>query len=354
MTWFNKELEIAGRKVGPGHPCFIIAEAGVNHNGDIGMAQNLVDAAVEAGADAVKFQTFRAARLASHSAPKAEYQLRTTEAAESQLEMLRRLELSAEDHRQIQDYCQAREILFMSSPFDEESADLLAALEVPVFKVPSGEIVNLPLLTHVARMGWPMIVSTGMADLGEVEQAVRTISAAGNREMVLLHCVSNYPAQPTDVNLGAMNVMAKAFDVPVGYSDHTLGTEVPMAAVSLGACVIEKHLTLDTNLPGPDHLASLGPEEFAAMIQGIRIVEAALMGHGRKEPAPSEAGTAAVARKSLVAGQDIPAGSTLTPEMVALRRPGTGLPPSMRPYVVGRRAHQDIPAGALIAMEMLS
>lgn len=349
-----KEFEIDGRKIGFGHPCFIIAEAGVNHDGDLKMAKRLVDAAKEAGADAVKFQTFKAESLVNSTAPKAEYQLQTTDASESQLDMLRRLELTLEDYRDIQTYCRERNILFMSSPFGEESVDLLAGLNVPVFKIPSGEITNLPLLAYVARKGKPLVVSTGMANLGEVEEAVHTIENTGNHEIALLHCVSNYPAEPADVNLRAMHVMANAFDVPVGYSDHTLGIEIPLAAVALGACILEKHLTLDCNLPGPDHRASLEPPDFAAMIQGIRTVEAALRGHGRKEPAPSEAGTAAAARKSLVAAQHIPVCSTLTPEMVAVRRPGTGLPPSMRPYVIGRRSHQDIPAGTLIALEMLS
>ena len=348
-----KEIEIAGHKVGPDRPCFIIAEAGVNHNGDIGMARGLVDAAVEAQADAVKFQTFQTDRLVTTDAPKAEYQKEATGAEEGQFDMIRRLELSAEAHRELMAYCEDRGIVFMSSPFHEEAADLLADLDVAVFKIPSGEITNLPFLAHVARKGKPMIVSTGMAYLSEVETAVRTIEDAGNSEFVLLHCVSNYPAAPSDVNLKAMRTMATAFGVPVGYSDHTPGIEVPMAAVALGACVIEKHLTLDNSLSGPDHRASLEPDDFTAMVLGIRTVEAATMGHGRKEPAPSEANTASVARKSLIAARDIPAGATLTEELVSIRRPGTGLPPAMRSYVVGRSARADIRAGTLITLEML-
>ena len=345
-------ITIGKNVVGAGHPCFIIAEAGVNHNGDPELARQLVDVAVNAGADAVKFQTFKADRLVSPHAPKAEYQMRTTDTAESQYDMIRRLELSPEMHRELMAYCEDRDILFLSSAFDEDSVDLLSDLEVAAYKIPSGEITNLAFLTHVARQGKPMIVSTGMADLGEVQTAVRTIEDAGNGMMVLLHCVSNYPADPADVNLRAMNTMATAFNLPVGYSDHTPGVEIAVAAVALGACVIEKHFTLDRNMPGPDHLASLEPEELVSMVSGIRSTEAAL-GDGRKEPAASETNTADVARKSLVAARDIDAGETLTEDLIDVKRPGTGLPPVMRPYVAGRKAAQAIPAGTLITIEML-
>lgn len=346
-------IEIAGRKIGPGFPCFIIAEAGVNHNGNIELARQLVLAAVKVGADAVKFQTFKAKLVVTPDAPKAEYQKRTADAQESQIEMLRRLELSPHMHKELVTLCKEERIIFMSSPFDEESAELLTDLEVPAFKIPSGEITNLPLVTRVARKGKPMIVSTGMAYLSEVETAVRTIEETGNKELVLLHCVSNYPADPADANLMAMRTLSAAFGVPVGYSDHTPGIEVALAAVALGACVIEKHLTLDNNLPGPDHLASLEPEEFGAMVRGIRTVEAAL-GNGRKEPAVSEADTASVARKSLVAARDILAGEVLTEDLMEIKRPGTGLPPAMRSYLLGRTTRMPIPAGALISLEMLA
>jgi N-acetylneuraminate synthase len=346
-------INIAGHKIGPGHACFIIAEAGVNHNGSLDMARELIDAAVDARADAVKFQSFKADQMVTAEAPKAEYQVQTTGSSESQLDMLRRLELSAEDHRLLMNYCLERNILFMSSPFDHESANLLDALNVEVFKIPSGEITNFPLLTHVARKGKPMVVSTGMSYLSEVEAAVQTIENAGNREFVLLHCVSNYPAEPKDINLNAMGTMGTAFGVPVGYSDHTVGIEIPIAAVALGATVIEKHLTLDCTLPGPDHRASLEPEEFAAMVRGIRSVEAAL-GHGRKEPSPSESDTAAVARKSLVAAVDIPAGTILTEQHIAVMRPGTGMPPSELPSVIGATLEVTLPAGALLTWDMLS
>ena len=343
---------IGERVVGPGHPCFIIAEAGVNHNGSLEVARQLVDVAVQAGANAVKFQTFKAERIVARNAPKAEYQVRNTGNAESQFEMIRRLELSPEMHWDLRAYFDYKGILFMTSPFDEESADLLADLDVAVFKIPSGEITNLPFLDHVARNGKPMIVSTGMSTIGEVATAVDTIHQANNRDLVLLHCVSNYPADPADVNLKAMATMAAAFQVPVGYSDHTTGVEVSLAAVALGACVIEKHFTLDRNQPGPDHLASLEPEELESMVRGIRTVEASL-GHGRKEPAASETDTAAVARKSLVTARDIPAGQRLTEEYIAVKRPGTGLPPSMISHILGRTTRVAVSAGTLITLEML-
>ncbi|MBE7554830.1 MAG: N-acetylneuraminate synthase [Anaerolineales bacterium] len=348
MSW----IDIAGRKVGSDQRCFIIAEAGVNHNGNLETACQLVDVAARANADAVKFQTFKADRLVTSDAPKATYQQQTTNVAETQYEMLHRLELSVETYRHLAMYCREKGLVFMSTPFDEESADFLDSLDIAVFKIPSGEITNLPFLTHVAAKGKPLVVSTGMAYLGEVETAIRTIKETGNLNLVALHCVSNYPAAPTDTNLRAMQTMAVAFGIPVGYSDHTLGIEVAIAAVALGACVIEKHFTLDRNLPGPDHRASLEPDELAALVHSIRTVELA-MGHGRKEPAASEANTAAVARKSLVAAKDIPVGTLLTEELIAIKRPGTGLPPTMRPYLIGRTVKQAVPAGTLLALEML-
>jgi N-acetylneuraminate synthase/N,N'-diacetyllegionaminate synthase len=265
--------------------------------------------------------------------------------------MLRELELSAESHKDLMQYCAEKSVLFMSSPFDEISADLLDDLNVSAFKIPSGEITNLKYLAHVARKGRPMIVSTGMANLKEVSDAVQTIQESGSPEFILLQCVSNYPASPEDANLRAMSTMASAFGVPVGYSDHTLGISTALAAVALGACVIEKHLTLDKQLPGPDHLASLEPHEFKTMVEEIRSVESSL-GHGRKEPVPSEVSTAAAARKSLVAVADIPAGTILTEELVAAKRPGTGLSPAMLSQVLKRKVRSSVQEGALITMEM--
>jgi N-acetylneuraminate synthase len=346
-------VQVGSRRVGPGHPCFIIAEAGVNHNGKLPAALQLIDVAAEAGADAVKFQTFQSAKNISPLAPKAKYQAITTGAEESQLEMVKKLELSAADHRALADHCRWRGILFLSTPFDTVSADLLHALQMPVFKVPSGEITNYDLLRHVARKGKPVIMSTGMSKLDEVRRAVDLMRGEGVTEMVLLQCVSNYPADPADANLRAMLTMQREFEVPVGYSDHTLGIEVALAAVALGACVIEKHFTLDRNLPGPDHRASSDPDELAALVRGVRKVESA-MGSGRKEPAASESDTAAVARRSLVAEIDIAPGTMLTPDMIGVKRPGTGLPPAMRDQLAGRTVRCAVPRGALFSLDMLT
>ena len=346
-------ISIGERVIGPGKPVFIIAEAGVNHNGSLELAKQLVDKAVEAGADAVKFQTFKAEKVVSSDAPKAAYQKSTTDPAESQLEMIRRLELPYEAFGELKTYCDRCGIMFMSTPFDDDSVDFLDSIGVPVFKIPSGEVVNHPFLEYVARKGRPLIMSTGMSYLSEVDEAVRVIDNTGNDQLVVLHCVSNYPADSADVNLRAMQTMATAFQVPVGYSDHTLGIEIPLAAVALGACVIEKHFTLDRGLPGPDHRASLEPAELKAMVQGIRKVEQAL-GDGRKAPALSEEDTRRVARRSLVAAHDILAGTVLTEEAIAIMRPGTGLPPALRQYVAGRRARIDISAGSLLSLEMLN
>jgi len=339
--------------VGSVHPCFIIAEAGVNHNGDLGVAKELIDAAAECGADAVKFQTFNADRVVSRAAPKARYQLETTSVRESQWEMLRRLELSPAAHDALRAHCEGRHILFLSTPFDGASVDLLDRLGVPAFKVGSGEITNHPFLDYVARKGRPVILSTGMSFVSEVDEAVRVLFGAGNEQVVLLHCVSNYPADPADANLRAMLTMREAFRVPVGFSDHTLGADIAIAAVALGACVLEKHLTLDRNLEGPDHRASMEVDEFASMVKSVRIVERAL-GHGRKEPVASELEIARVARRSLVAASDLRAGTRLTSEMVDLRRPGTGLPPAMLPYVVGRTLRVDVRAGDLLRLELFA
>lgn len=346
-------IEIAGRKIGPGWPCFIIAEAGVNHNGSLELAKQLIDAAREAGADAVKFQTFHAEKVISPSAAKAAYQVETTGGAETQLEMVKRLELPPQVFRELHAYCGQRGILFLSTPFDEESADLLEELGMPAFKVASGEITNWPFLEHIASKGKPMIVSTGMSEMDEVKSAVEVMRRAGARQLVLLHCVSCYPAAAARANLRAMQTMAQHFEVPVGYSDHTLGIEVAMAAAALGACVLEKHLTLDRNLPGPDHRASLPPGEFSALVRAIRLVESAL-GDGRKRRMPEEEDTARVARRSLVAACALPAGTVLAEEHVAILRPGTGVPPAQRGQLFGRRALHDIAPGTVLTREMFA
>lgn len=349
----RRELAIAGRAVGGDAPCFVIAEAGVNHNGDLERALRLVDVAADAGADAVKFQTFDADRLATRDAPKAGYQVETTGAGESQHAMLRSLQLSRDDHAALVDRCNSRGILFLSTPFDEQSADLLESLGVAAFKTPSGELTNLPYLTHVASKGKPLIVSTGMATLAEVEAAVAAVEDAGCTDLVILHCVSNYPADAADVNLRAMDTLQRAFGVPVGYSDHTTGSAVALASVARGASALEKHFTTDRTLPGPDHRASLEPGELDALVRGIREITAAL-GDGRKRPVHSELATAAVARKSIVAACEIPSGTTIASSMLTALRPGTGISPALFPTVIGRRARADIPSGTVLAWHMLA
>ena len=326
---------------------FIIAEAGVNHNGSVEIAQRLIEAARQAGADCVKFQSFKADKLASRSAAKAQYQQHNTEGADSQYEMLRRLELSEEDHQTLLACCRANGILFLSSPFDEGSADLLEQLGVPAYKIPSGEVTNHGFLDYLARKNKPLILSTGMSTLAEVAEAVEAIIGAGNPPLYLLHCVTEYPAPCAEINLKAMGTLAAAFGFPVGYSDHTPGSEIAVAAVALGARIIEKHFTLDRNLPGPDHRASLEPQEFGAMIQAIRNVEQAL-GTGIKVPAPCEIKNMAIARKSLVATQDIARGERLGHDNVAIKRPGHGIQPRDFEKVMGLRVTADIKADSVI------
>jgi N,N'-diacetyllegionaminate synthase len=322
----------------------IIAEAGVNHDGDIDMALRLIDAAAEAGADLVKFQTFKADALASVNAPKAEYQVRNenASASDSQAEMLRRLELPHAAHETLMNHCAARGIGFFSTGFDLESLDYLKSLGFKQFKVPSGEITNLPYLRKIAGFGCDLILSTGMSTLGEIESALEAIELAGlpRNRITVLHCTTEYPAPIDEVNLRAMTSIGHALGVSVGYSDHTEGVEVPIAAVALGATVIEKHFTLDRTLPGPDHAASLEPSELAAMVQGIRKIEAAL-GSGQKRRTPSEARNMAVARKSIVAAQAIAKGDIFNERNLTVKRPGTGLSPMRWDEVLGRRAARD-------------
>ncbi len=344
-------ITIGDRPIGSGHPCLIIAEAGVNHNGDLHRALELIDVASDAGADAVKFQSFSTERLVTRTAPKAAYQIEATGSGESQYAMLAAMELSFDDHRALARRASERGIIFLSTPFDEASADMLERLDVVAFKTPSGELTNIPFLEHVARFGKPMIVSTGMATLGEVDTAVEAIAATGLEQLALLHCVSNYPADPGEVNLSAMHTLATAFGVPIGYSDHTLDIEIAVAAIALGACVLEKHFTLDRSLPGPDHRASLEPDALRALVRAARAVEAAL-GDGRKRPTESERSTAAAARKSLVAARRIAAGSRLANDDVVAMRPGTGIPIALRNAVIGRRVHAIVEPGTVLTWDM--
>lgn len=346
-----REFSIGPSTIGEGYPCYIIAEIGVNHNGDIDLARRTIDAAAGAGANAVKFQTFQADKLVTRSAPKAQYQIENTGSDDGQYTMLKALELSFDDHAALKAHCADSGIGFLSSPFHLEAVDLLASLGVDAFKIPSGEITNLAYLAYIAAKGRPMILSTGMADMVEVGQALQTIEAAGAPPVVILHCLSNYPADPSEANLRAMTSIDAAFGHLVGYSDHTIGAAISIAAVALGARMIEKHITFDRTLPGPDHNASIEPAEFAAMISGIRAVEQA-MGDGVKRPMPSELSTRDVARKSLCAAQDIAAGTVLRDEDIVPLRPGTGMAPSMAPFLVGRRIEKTIQRGTVFELGM--
>ena len=331
--------------------CFIIAEAGVNHNGDLDLAKKLVDAAVAAGVDAIKFQTFKAEELVTRAAPKANYQKATTGEG-NQYAMLKQLELSLEDHIILKNYCQEQGIIFLSTPFDFASADLLERLDLPFYKISSGDITNLPFLEYIAKKNRPVLLSTGMSNLGEVEAAVETMLGTGNQDLILLHCTSNYPTVFTDVNLRAMLTLQEAFKLPVGYSDHTLGIEVPIAAVALGARVIEKHFTLDRTMPGPDHRASLEPHELKAMVEKIRNVEKAL-GNGIKRCARGEEKNKLVSRKSIVAARDIQQGEVITREMVQFKRPASGLAPGDLKLVLGKKAKRGLEKDEIITLNDL-
>jgi len=334
---------------GKGYKTFIIAEAGVNHNGSLEIAKKLVEVASESGADAVKFQTFKAENIVTKDADKADYQKKTTNAGESQLEMLRRLELDEEAHRTLFQYCSKQKIQFMSSPFDLEGVDLLNSLGVESFKIPSGEITNLPYLRKIGFLKKKVIMSTGMADLGEIGNALNVLVSAGTalKNITVLHCNTEYPTPMDDVNLRAMVTIGSAFKVKVGYSDHTLGIEVPIAAVALGASVIEKHFTLDKSMEGPDHKASLDPVEFSEMVRAIRHVEKAL-GDGVKKPSPSEQKNIPVVRKSIVAARNIKRGETLSSENITVKRPGKGISPTQWDDVMGTVAERDYHSDELI------
>ncbi len=321
---------------------FIIAEAGVNHNGSLELAKKLVDVAADAGADAVKFQTFKADKLVSKSAQKAEYQKQTTSKDESQYDMIKKLELDEHAHRELIRCCDEKKIMFLSTPFDHDSIELLNGLGMQIFKIPSGEITNLPYLRHVGRLGKEVILSTGMSDLREVEDALKVLVQAGTdkEKITVLHATTEYPCPIDEVNLRAMQTIQNAFNVKVGYSDHTQGIEVPIAAVAMGACVIEKHFTLDRTMDGPDHKASLEPAELKAMVLAIRHIEQAL-GDGNKKATTSELRNIMVARKSIVAACAIRKGELLTVKNLATKRPGTGLNPMRWDEVIGTHAVHD-------------
>ena len=328
---------------------FVIAEAGVNHNGDIRTAKKMIDAAVKAGADAVKFQTFVPEDLVSKKAPKADYQKSTTDAGESQLEMLKKLSLNADVHKELIEHCRKRKIQFLSTPFDMDSVNLLSSLGLDIFKVPSGEITNLPYLKKIGSLKKKIIMSTGMSDMKEIGRAMKILVEAGasKEDITLLHCNTEYPTPFEDVNLLAMVSIRKKFGVKVGYSDHTPGIEAPIAAVALGAVVIEKHFTLDKNAEGPDHRASLEPKELEAMVTAIRNTEKAI-GNGIKKPSPSEMKNIVIARKSIVASRAIRKGDVFTTDNITAKRPGTGISPMKWHKVVGKKAKKNFSIDEII------
>jgi N,N'-diacetyllegionaminate synthase len=342
------KLKIGRRTIGDGAPCFIIAEAGVNHNGDIERALKMVRAAKACKADAIKFQSFHAQELATRQAPLANYQRQPRKSLRSQVEMLRRLALDEDDQRELFQTCRRLQIQFLSTPFDELSARFLAELGVPAFKIGSGELTNLPFIRFLARYGRPMLISTGMGSLGEVGEAVRVARRAGNSQTVLLQCTTAYPTPIAEANLRVLPVYRKRFRSLVGFSDHTLGLTAAIAATALGACVIEKHFTLSRRLAGPDHRASLEVDELREFVARIRETDAAL-GDGRKRLMPSEQPNLSVARKSIVSRVDIPAGVRIEEAMLTMKRPGSGIPPRDLPRLVGKAAREHIPADTLIS-----
>ncbi|UFJ43262.1 N-acetylneuraminate synthase [Brevibacillus humidisoli] len=340
-------VQIGAKSVGEDHPCFIIAEAGSNHNQDKQLAKELIDVAAEAGADAVKFQTFSADKLYSKKAPRFTY-LKDANV----YELIKSIELPREWQQELADYARAKQIMFMSTPFDTEAVDQLDAIGVEAFKMASFELVDLELLAYTAQKQKPVIISTGMATLGDIEDALYAIRKTGNEQIILLHCNSLYPTPEHVVNLRAIETMKRAFQLPVGFSDHTLGTVIPTAAAARGAHVIEKHFTLDRQLAGPDHQFALEPDELKQMIAHIRTVESAL-GSGVKARAPEEAEMFHKARRSLVAARKIAAGTRITEEMVAVKRPGYGILPKYKKLVVGRVAQMDIDEDDILTWDMV-
>lgn len=347
----TNSIELCGRSVGPGHPTFVIAEAGINHNGDLGLARDLVQAAKHANVDAVKFQTFTASGIMTETAGVAAH-LEAGAGREDVYSFVKRVSLDGSAHEMLWRECEDVGISFLSSPFSIESVELLEDLGVAAYKGASGELDNLPLLACMAQTRKPIILSTGMGTLAEVDRALETIAANGGSQVVLLHCTSNYPTNPSDANLRAIETLAHAFDVPVGYSDHTIGNVIPLAAVARGADVIEKHFTLDRSMPGPDQAVSGEPKDFEELVSGIRMVEAAL-GDGHKRPVSNETDMRAAMRRSIVAATDIPQGSVIEHEMLAFKRPGSGISPAEMEWVLGRKTTKGIAADTVIERDHL-
>ncbi len=353
--WLMKKIKIQDHWVGEGEPTFIIAEAGSNHNGSLQMAKRLIDVAAEAGADAVKFQTFSADKLYSKKTPEMSYlkKSKLLKKGETVWDLLKKNELPRAWQKILASYCRKRKVIFLSTPFDLQAVDELEALKMPAYKIASYEVTHLPLLDYAARRKKPIILSTGMADLADIESALETIYKTGNRQVILLHCAINYPPRFEDVNLRAMQTMRLAFDLPVGFSDHTTGVAVDIAAVALGACAIEKHFTTSRKLPGPDHPFAIEPDELAAMVQGIRETEKAL-GSSLKRRTQAEEEMYRLGRRSLVAACAITKGTAIRREMIEVKRPGFGIPTRLMDIVVGRRAKSDIEEDDILSWEMLA
>lgn len=345
-------VKIDNKFIGGGYPTYIVAELGVNHNGDIKLVKKLIDKASEAGVDAIKFQKFKTEALVIKDAPKAKYQEVTTSSEESQFDMLKKLELSEKDLKELYNYAKSKGIEAFATPFDDKSVEFLYDLGIKVYKIGSGDITNIPMLKKIAKKGLPVILSTGMSTLGEIEDALDVIREEGNNEIVLMHCTSNYPANENDVNLKAMNTMMTAFQLPTGYSDHTMGTAVSIAAVARGAVIIEKHFTLDRSFEGPDHSSSLEPKELKKLVDEIRLVEKAL-GSPIKRPNESELEVKYVAQKSIVAIREIKRGTIITEDMIGVKRPGGGIKPKYLELVLGREAKIDIKEDTIISMDMI-
>jgi N-acetylneuraminate synthase len=346
-------VQIGRTTVGPGSPCFIVAEVGVNHNGDPGLAHALIDTAASARVDAVKFQSFSTEALVTRNALKAAYQIDATGDSNAQYAMLKALELNAEQHMELKAHCEKLGLVYLCTPYDPESVDMLDRMEVAAFKIASTDVSNTPLLRHVATKGRPVILSTGMSTIGEVEEAIGALCTAEPAgRIILLHCTSEYPAPTSEANLRAIRTMQHAFACPVGFSDHTAGVGASPWAVAVGACLIEKHLTLDRGMPGPDHRASLESSEFAALVCTVREVEEAL-GDGVKRPMPSETRNKRWMQKALVATRMIARGEHISADDLACKRPATGLSPSWLDRVVGRRAAADIPENAAVTLSSI-
>lgn len=348
-----RKIRIGDKLVGDNEPIFIVAEAGVNHNGNVALGKKLIDLAKDAGADAVKFQTFKTEKIVTSYAEKAGYQKETTGVSELQYEMLKKLELKDEEFMELFNYAKKRSVIFLSSAFDRESVDLLNDLGVPAFKIASGEITNFPLLKYVAEKRKPVILSTGMSTISEIGDALKVIRENGTKDIVLLHCVTSYPAKKEEANLKVIESLRQKFKLPIGFSDHTLGITIPIAAAALGAVIIEKHFTLDKNLPGPDHKASLEPNELKEMINAIRDVEKAL-GNGVKKLTKQEKEIRKNVRRSVVAKVKISKGTIISEDMLDIKRPGIGIEPKHLNKIIGKKAKKSMEPDELITFENLA